>query len=58
MSQGEIRELQKMAALLKRIEFLSHSWEMDKKEPISFYQGVAMLLAEPLLSAQSTQHPN
>jgi len=55
MSQRELRELERMTDLLKRIELLR---TVEKKEPISFYQGVAMLFAEPLLTAHPTQHAN
>ena len=53
MTQRERHEEEWLANLLSRIESLSHKKARDNKEPISFYQGVALLFAEPHLSVKT-----
>jgi len=53
MRPSELRKKERLASLLDRIESLSHSQAPDKLEPVSFYQGLAMLFAESLLSTQT-----
>lgn len=53
MRRSELRKKERLARLLDRIESLSHSQAPEKQEPISFYQGLAMLFAESLVSAQT-----